>query len=166
MQSCAKQTWIAFKVWKISKVFENLLSFYEDPFAKLTLIEGDMQVVGLGISSENREKIISEVELVFHAAADVRFDESLREVTEINVRGTREVMLLSQQIQNLNVLVYVSTAFCTPGFYVKEKCEIYFRPVAVRFNFPRKLHKIFKITDFVKSRDPTSQLQSELQFPF
>lgn len=105
-------------------MFENLLNLYEEPFAKLTLVEGDMQVVGLGISSENREKIISEVELVFHAAADVRFDESLREVTQINVRGTREVMLLSQQILNLNVLVYVSTAFCTPGFYVKEKCKI------------------------------------------
>lgn len=98
---------------------------YEDPFAKLTLIEGDMQEIGLGISNEHREKIINEVELVFHAAADVRFDESLREVTKINVRGTREIMLLSQQIQNLDVLVYVSTAFCTPGLYVKEKCKIH-----------------------------------------
>lgn len=121
-----------FKVRKFSKVFENLLSLYEEPFAKLTLVEGDMQVVGLKISSENREKIINEVELVFHAAADVRFDESLREVTEINVRGTREVMLLSQQIQNLSVLVYVSTAFCTPGFYVKEKCKIHVPSAATR----------------------------------
>lgn len=121
-----------FKVRKFSKVFENLLSLYEEPFAKLTLVEGDMQVVGLKISSENREKIINEVELVFHAAADVRFDESLREVTEINVRGTREVMLLSQQIQNLSVLVYVSTAFCTPGFYVKEKCKIHVPSAAAR----------------------------------
>lgn len=32
-------------------------------------------------------------------------------------------MLLSRRILNLNVLVYVSTAFCTPGFDVRESCE-------------------------------------------
>lgn len=65
----------------------------------------------------------NEVEILFHAAADVRFDESLKEATEINVRGTREIMLLAQQMHELKVFVYVSTAFCTPGFYVRENCK-------------------------------------------
>lgn len=83
-----------------------------------------MQLLGVGISAENRMKIINEVEIVFHAAADVRFDESLKEATEINIRGTREIMLLSQDIVNLNNFIYVSTAFCTPSFNVRESCKL------------------------------------------
>lgn len=82
-----------------------------------------MQELELGISKENITNLINEVEIVYHAAADVRFDQCLKAATEINVRGTREIMLLSQKMIKLDVFVYVSTAFCTPGLYVEEKCE-------------------------------------------
>lgn len=94
-----------------------------NPFTKLALITGNLHEIGLGISHENEAVLTSEVEIVFHAAADVRFDESLKEAIETNVRGTREIMLLSQKIRNLNVFIYVSTAFCTPGFNVRESCK-------------------------------------------
>jgi fatty acyl-CoA reductase len=96
-----------------------------NPFSKLTLVPGDMQKLDLGVSPEDQRNLINDVEIVFHAAADVRFDESLKEATEINIRGTREIMLLSQRIVNLEVLIYVSTAFCTPGFNVRENCETF-----------------------------------------
>lgn len=96
-----------------------------NPFSKLVLVPGDLQKLNLGISSEDKNNLINDVEIVFHAAADVRFDESLKEATEINIRGTREIMLLSQQITNLNVLIYVSTAFCTPTFNVRESCKAF-----------------------------------------
>lgn len=89
----------------------------------MSLIQGDLQEKELGISPDDQAKLVSEVEIVFHAAADVRFDESLKEATEINVRGTREMMFLSQKMENLNVFIYVSTAFCTPGFEVRETCK-------------------------------------------
>lgn len=92
-------------------------------FSKLSLIKGDLQEIGLSISIEDRAILTSEVEILFHAAADVRFDESLKEATEINVRGTREIMFLAQQMLSLKVFIYVSTAFCTPGFYVRESCK-------------------------------------------
>jgi thioester reductase-like protein len=97
----------------------------EQPFSKLVLVTGDMQQLDLGISPEDQTNLINDVEIVFHAAADVRFDESLKEATEINIRGTREMMLLSQRMVNLNVFIYVSTAFCTPGFDVRESCELF-----------------------------------------
>lgn len=87
------------------------------------LVEGDLQKLDLGLSIEDQTNLVDEVEIVFHAAADVRFDESLKEATEINIRGTREIMLLSQRMVNLNVFIYVSTAFCTPGFDVHESCK-------------------------------------------
>lgn len=95
----------------------------ENPFSKVVLVNGDLQKLDLGLSNDDRADLIREVEVVFHAAADVRFDESLKEATEINIRGTREIMLLSQLMVNLSVFVYVSTAFCTPSFQVRESCK-------------------------------------------
>jgi hypothetical protein len=34
-------------------------------------------------------------------------------------------MLLCQKMLHLSVFIYVSTAFCTPGFDVRESCEIF-----------------------------------------
>lgn len=123
----------------------KLLKTQENPFSKLILITGDLQKLDLGISFEDQKKLINEVEIVFHAAADVRFDESLREATEINIRGTREIMILSQQMLKLNVFVYVSTAFCTPGFNVREKCELTITLKEKHSNFASFfMEKVFK----------------------
>lgn len=108
------------------QIFAKLLKLQKEPFSKIALVEGDLQKLDLGLSNDDQVSLENEIELVFHAAADVRFDESLREATEINIRGTREIMLLSQRMVNLNVFVYVSTAFCTPGFNVRETCKIFF----------------------------------------
>lgn len=102
------------------------------------MVRGDLQELELGIGPEDQSRLLEEVEIVFHAAADVRFDESLREATEINVRGTREIMLLSQRMRHLNVFIYVSTFFCTPGFNVRESCEVLWAcryPFNLKFSF-------------------------------
>jgi fatty acyl-CoA reductase len=43
------------------------------------------------------------VHIVFHVAASVRFDEKLRAATAINVKGTREMLLLCKDCLNLKV---------------------------------------------------------------
>lgn len=68
--------------------------------------------------------VMNEAEIFYHVAADVRFDENLRESIEINVRGTREVISLAKRTRYLNVFIYVSTAFSTPSFNVHEKCKL------------------------------------------
>lgn len=103
-----------------------MLKLQEKPFDKIAMVNGDLQKLELGISLEDQAALIDDVEIVFHAAADVRFDESLKEATEINIRGTREMMFLSQKMVKLNVFIYVSTAFCTPGFNVQETCNFFF----------------------------------------
>jgi nucleoside-diphosphate-sugar epimerase len=106
------------------QIFAKLLKHNEKAFEKLRMVRGDLQEIELGIAADDQSSLVNEVEIVFHAAADVRFDESLKEATEINVRGTREIMLLSQRMRHLSVFIYVSTFFCTPGFDVRESCEL------------------------------------------
>ena len=44
----------------------------------MVAIEGDLVEPDLGISSENRDLLIKNVNIVFHVAATVRFDEPLK----------------------------------------------------------------------------------------
>ncbi|KAG5679399.1 hypothetical protein PVAND_008967 [Polypedilum vanderplanki] len=102
-------------------IFINLAKDKERHFSKLKVIYGDLQKLQLGMAPIDERLLIDEVEIFYHCAADVRFDENLKEAIETNVRGTREIIKLAQRLKTLNVFVYVSTAFCTPSFNVKEK---------------------------------------------
>lgn len=79
--------------------------------------------LNLGISSSDEKQLIDEVEILYHVAADVRFDENLTDAIIANVRGTREIIKLAEKLQSLKAFVYVSTSFCTPSFNVKETCN-------------------------------------------
>lgn len=72
---------------------------------KIVPIEGDCSLPGLGMSEFDRQKLIENCNIVFHAAATVRFDEKLKLALAINVNGTREIMTLAKQLQSLVVSV-------------------------------------------------------------
>lgn len=60
--------------------------------------------------------------IILHAAADVRFDNTLQELSLVNLRGTRELLKMAQECKQLNMFAYISTAFshCERKF-IEEK---------------------------------------------
>jgi len=50
--------------------------------------------------------LIKEVNVIFHSAATVRFDERLDIAIGINVIGAREIVKLAQKVENLAVIIY------------------------------------------------------------
>lgn len=70
---------------------------------KIVAIAGDCSMAGLGLKIPDRQTLLSNVDIVFHAAATVRFDEKLRLAVSINVNGTRELIELCAQMQHLQV---------------------------------------------------------------
>ena len=52
--------------------------YYPEFRCKLEAIEGDILEPNMGISVEDEKKIIENVNIVFHSAATVRFDEPLK----------------------------------------------------------------------------------------
>ncbi|VVC29755.1 Male sterility, NAD-binding,NAD(P)-binding domain,Fatty acyl-CoA reductase, C-terminal [Cinara cedri] len=98
---------------------------------KLLPLKGDMTELRLGLSDEDYDFLVKNVSVIFHVAASVRFDESIKDATIMNVRGTREVVQLAKQVDNLAVLLHVSTAYCNCiRENVKEK--IYEAPIGWR----------------------------------
>jgi len=78
---------------------------YEVPkyYHKVSGVAGDCSLPGLGLSASSRNTLIKEVNIIFHGAATVRFDEHIRVAMDINVSGTRELINLAKTITNLKV---------------------------------------------------------------
>lgn len=66
----------------------------------------------LGISDNDRNEIISKIDIIFHCAANVRFDQTLRSAVEMNTGGTLRMLQLAEKISQLKVFVHVSTSYC------------------------------------------------------
>lgn len=91
------------------KLFENVNS--KLIASKLQPLDGDLTLDGLGLSKEDRRELCENVNIVFHVAASVRFDDPLKECISYNVLGTKSVIDLCHSIQHLDSLVHVSTAY-------------------------------------------------------
>ncbi|XP_065092505.1 putative fatty acyl-CoA reductase CG5065 [Ochlerotatus camptorhynchus] len=94
----------------------------ENPRAleKMIPIKGDVTMLGLDLSTEDKNRM-SEVSVIFHVAANVRFDDMLRDAIILNTRGTREVVKFAQTFKNLCVMMHVSTTYSNPDKYVIEE---------------------------------------------
>lgn len=94
-----------------SELFSRLHK--QDPhfFKRIQIIDGDINALGLGLSTMDRIELLNNVQIVVHLAADVRFDSPLHEICITNVRGTREILSIAKQMPHLLAFTYVSTAF-------------------------------------------------------
>lgn len=54
------------------------------------------------------------VNIVFHSAATVRFDQSIKEAVNLNTLGSMRLWDLCSQMQNLWSIIHVSTAYTNP----------------------------------------------------
>lgn len=66
---------------------------------------------GLGITSMDKQILAREVNVVFHMAATVRFDEKLKIAMQINVQACKDVMQICSEMLHLKSVVHVSTAY-------------------------------------------------------
>jgi len=66
------------------------------------MIHADLSKLDLGLSKDNRERLL-DTNVIFHAAATVRFNESLRNAVHINIRGTKQLLLLAKEMTKLKV---------------------------------------------------------------
>lgn len=78
---------------------------------KIYPIAGDCSSRNLGMSEYDDNLLRERVNVVFHVAATVRFDEKMSVALGINLMGTQSVINLCDKIKNLAAFVHVSTAY-------------------------------------------------------
>ncbi|PSN51360.1 hypothetical protein C0J52_07924 [Blattella germanica] len=125
---------------------------------KVIAVNGDCSAPGLGLSPSDRKRLAEDVNIVFHGAATVRFDEKMRLAVGINVLGTRNILDLAREISQLKALIHVSTAYC--NCHLKEIEEQF-------YNYPITYKKLLSIMDNVNDKmldniTPTPQTDDEI----
>ena len=63
------------------------------------------------MSDRDKMELREEVNVVFHSAASIKFDDELSKAVTMNVRGTKELMDLAKGMGNLRSFVHVSTCY-------------------------------------------------------
>ncbi|XP_076630983.1 putative fatty acyl-CoA reductase CG5065 [Colletes latitarsis] len=110
-----------------SPLFDKLREEKPSTFEKLIPVGGDVMVEGLGLGTPERQLLTERVSVIFHVAANVRFDANLKKDIFANTRSTRDVCILAGGMKNLVALVHVSSAFAQSDKPVVE--EIVYPPI-------------------------------------
>lgn len=121
-------------------VFERLRRENPAVLQKLVAVEGDLAAPGLGLSESDRQRLISEVSVVYHGAASLRLEADLKSAVQQNTRGTERVLQLCREMPKLEALVHLSTAFCHCEERLLE--ERVYPPL-------RDPHEVMRVVDFL-----------------
>ncbi|GLH06172.1 Putative fatty acyl-CoA reductase CG5065 [Gryllus bimaculatus] len=92
-------------------LFDGVRRQQPHAMSKVQGVEGDVALLGLGLSDGDRELLEERVAFVFHAAASVRFNDPLPKAVCLNTRGTSELCEMALRMRRLEAFIHVSTAY-------------------------------------------------------
>lgn len=98
---------------RLAKMLSTSLLFksHQDNIDLIKAIDGDITAKDLGLSEGDRQRLIEEVDVVFHSAASIQFTGELGKFIKQNIQGTDSVMRLCQDMKHVQSIVHVSTAY-------------------------------------------------------
>ncbi|NXT77888.1 FACR1 reductase, partial [Zapornia atra] len=137
------------------KVFDRVREDCPNFHEKIKPINAELTQPKLAISAADEEELLTRVNVVFHCAATVRFDEPLKHALQLNAMGTQRLLELARQMQNLEAFIHISTAYAN----CVRKCidEIIYPPPAD----PQKLFDLVEWLDESIIQDITPKLLGE-----
>ncbi|KOX67284.1 hypothetical protein WN51_00016, partial [Melipona quadrifasciata] len=104
------------------QIYDSIKAIHPSVMNKVHPIEGDVSLSNLGLSTADRNILIKNVNIVFHVAATVKFNEPLNVAVNINTKGTSRIMELCVELKHVISVVYVSTAYSNANiFEIEEK---------------------------------------------
>lgn len=103
-------------------------------FSKLRVVCGDVTQPNLNLKIEDADELRENVSVVFHMAANVRFDQPLKPAIVMNTGGTMKVLDFCCTLKKLQAFVHVSTSYCHCDETTLEE-RIYTAPHNPRFLF-------------------------------
>lgn len=94
-------------------MFERLKKTQPDAVKKIIAITGDINMDNLALKTAAFEALKNEVNVVFHMAATLRLEATLKDALEQNTRGTARLIEICRIMKNLEAFLHFSTAFCS-----------------------------------------------------
>uniref|UniRef100_A0A336LBT4 Fatty acyl-CoA reductase n=2 Tax=Culicoides sonorensis TaxID=179676 RepID=A0A336LBT4_CULSO len=102
-------------------VFKEVRETNPAQLDKIKVIQGDVLEDQLGISDNDRNTLHENIDIVFHCAANVRFDQPLKQAVQFNTLGTHKMLQLAENMKKIQAFVHVSTTYCQCNEEVLEE---------------------------------------------
>lgn len=94
------------------KVFQRICDEKPEMFKKIVPVFGDITSDRLGLNDEQYNHVVSTAQIVFHMAASLKLEATLKPNVEMNLTGTKHVIDVCKKMPNIMALIHLSTAFC------------------------------------------------------
>ena len=102
-----------FEEYKKNTIFANIHEKTPDVLEKLVCIPGNIDEPNIGMDESDIKLLHDRIDIVFHVAATVRFNEPLKVAANLNTFGTQRVMELCTGMRNLKVITKILLNCCT-----------------------------------------------------
>lgn len=93
------------------QMFQRILNEKAYVMKKIVAVYGDITLPRLGLNEKHLKKVL-EANLVFHVAASLRLEATLRPNILMNLTGTKNVIDVAKMMPNHVLTIHFSTAFC------------------------------------------------------
>ncbi|XP_025268577.1 putative fatty acyl-CoA reductase CG5065 [Camponotus floridanus] len=93
-------------------LFQRIRTEQPQVLKKEIPFNGDICSDNLGLTDEEREQLINEVNIIFHCAACLRMNAKLKNAVEMNMNGTKRILNLGKVMKHLQAFIHLSTVFC------------------------------------------------------
>ncbi|XP_068168149.1 fatty acyl-CoA reductase 1 [Antennarius striatus] len=93
------------------KLFERLLEEQPDFAEKIIPVNSDLTQPEMDLSKEDQSILAENINIVFHCAATIRFNEPLKDAVQLNVLATHKMLALAHRMTNLQIFIHISTAY-------------------------------------------------------
>jgi len=108
------QTKVRLEELMSAKLFDELKQSSSDVMSRVEAIAGDITEPNFGLSDSDERTLVEEVNVVFHSAATIKFDEDLTDAVNLNVVAVFTIIEICKKMKNLQALIHVSTQYCNP----------------------------------------------------
>lgn len=102
-------------------MFKRIMDEKPEMMKKIYPVWGEITVPNLGLSDEHFRRVIETTEVVFHLAASLKLEATLRPNIQTNLTATKYVLDVAKRMKRLVQMIHTSTAFCNVEHEVMEE---------------------------------------------
>ncbi|KAF8374931.1 hypothetical protein PRIPAC_81360 [Pristionchus pacificus] len=92
-------------------MFNRVRTECPETLSKVVPVEGDISMDDMGLNEEDLKRVLEETSVVLHCAATVRFNDTLRNAIELNVKGVSRMIGMCKRMPNLDVSYFEIETF-------------------------------------------------------
>lgn len=133
-------------------MFKRIMDEKPEMLKKIYPVWGEITMPNFGLSDEHLQRVIGTSEVVFHLAASLKLEATLKPNILTNLTATKYVLDVARQMKRLIQMIHTSTAFCNVEHDVMEE-RVY--------DFPHRPEDLIRCAEWM-SEEAMAEAQKDI----